>query len=155
MKYLPVFISIIICQIVGLLGSLFTSPAIPTWYANLQKPSFNPPNWLFGPAWIALYTLMGISVSLVWGKGINKTAVKTALFIFGAQLVLNVLWSFLFFGLKSPLLAFIEIIFLWFFILLTILSFFRVSKIAGFLLLPYIFWVSFAALLNFYILKLN
>lgn len=155
MKYLPVLISIIICQMAGLLGSLFTAPAIPTWYASLTKPSFSPPNWVFGPVWIILYTLMGISAYLVWQQGVKKKGVKIALAIFGVQLVLNTLWSILFFGLKLPLYAFIEIIFLWFFILLTILSFSKISKAAGLFLLPYIFWVSFAALLNFYIFKLN
>jgi len=146
---------IIICQLAGFIGSLFTTPAIPTWYKTLTKPSFNPPNSIFSPVWITLFLLMGISLFLVWQKNHKDRKVKIALLFFAVQLVLNILWSILFFGLKSPLGAFIEIIILWFAILLTIIKFFKVSKPAGLLLLPYILWVSFAALLNFSIWNLN
>jgi len=146
---------IIICQLAGFIGSLFTTPAIPTWYKTLTKPSFNPPNSIFSPVWITLFLLMGISLFLVWQKNHKDRKVKIALLFFTVQLVLNILWSILFFGLKSPLGAFIEIIILWFAILLTIIKFFKVSKPAGLLLLPYILWVSFAALLNFSIWNLN
>lgn len=147
--------AVVVCQLAGVLGSLLTSPQIPTWYATLQKPGFSPPNWLFAPVWIILFALMGISTYLVWNKGLENREVKTSLFIFGIQLALNVLWSFLFFGLQSPFYAFMEIIVLWAAIALTILSFFKVSKTAGLLLLPYILWVSFAMILNYYIWKLN
>jgi len=147
--------AIVVCQIAGVLGSLFTFPSIPTWYATLQKPGFTPPSWLFAPVWTILFALMGISAYLVWNKGLENKEVKISLFIFGIQLVLNVLWSALFFGLKSPFYAFMEIIVLWFAIALTILNFFKISRSAGLLLLPYIFWVSFAMILNFYIWKLN
>ena len=147
--------SIIICQLAGFIGSLFTTPAIPTWYKTLTKPAFNPPNSIFSPIWITLFLLMGISLFLVWQKNLKDRKVKIALLFFTVQLVLNILWSVLFFGLKSPLLAFIEIIILWFAILLTILKFFKVSKPAGALLLPYILWVSFAAFLNFFLWNLN
>jgi len=147
--------AVVVCQLAGVLGSLLTSPQIPTWYATLQKPGFSPPNWLFAPVWIILFALMGISTYLVWNKGLGNREVKTSLFIFGIQLALNVLWSFLFFGLQSPFYAFMEIIVLWATIALTILSFFKVSKTAGLLLLPYILWVSFAMILNYYIWKLN
>jgi len=147
--------SIIICQLAGFIGSLFTTPAIPTWYKTLTKPSFTPPNSLFSPVWITLFLLMGISLFLVWQKNLQDRKVKIALVFFAIQLVLNILWSILFFGLKSPLLAFIEIIILWFVILLTILKFIKVSKPAGLLLLPYILWISFAAFLNFFLWNLN
>lgn len=147
--------SIIICLFAGFIGSIFTSPSIPTWYATLIKPSFNPPDWIFAPVWTALFALMGISLYLVWNKGLQDKKVKISLSLFGLQLVLNVLWSFLFFGLHSPFYAFLEIIILWIAIVLTILNFFKVSRTAGLLLLPYIFWISFAAILNFSIWRLN
>lgn len=154
-KFLPAIISVVICEVIGILGSLFTAPAIPTWYANLEKPSFSPPNWLFAPVWTTLYALMGVSAFLIWREGLEKKQVKTALIIFAAQLVLNFFWSFLFFKMQNPFLALIEILVLWFFILLTIFSFLKISKSAVLLLLPYLLWTSFAALLNFYIFKLN
>ena len=147
--------SIIICQLAGFIGSIFTAASIPTWYAALQKPFFNPPAWVFAPVWITLFVLMGISLYLVWNKGIKTKGVKIALILFGFQLALNVLWSIIFFGLKSPLYAFIEIVMLWIIILFTILKFYSISKTASYLLIPYILWVSFAAVLNFSIFILN
>lgn len=147
--------TVVVCQLAGFIGSLFTTPSIPTWYAGLQKPGFTPPNWVFSPAWITLYLLMGVAAFLVWDKGLRVRGVKTALIFFGVQLLLNVLWSVLFFGYSSPFLAFIEIIALWFAIAVTILTFSRVSKAAAYLLVPYILWVSLAAALNVAILKLN
>jgi benzodiazapine receptor len=147
--------SLTICLFAGFIGSIFTGPSIPTWYATLIKPSFNPPDWIFAPVWTTLFFLMGISLYLVWNKGLQDKKVKTSLFTFGVQLVLNVLWSFLFFGLHSPFYAFLEITILWAAIMLTIVNFFKVSRTAGLLLLPYIFWVSFAAILNFSIWRLN
>jgi tryptophan-rich sensory protein len=146
--------SIVLCQIAGLLGSLFTTPAIPTWYKTLNKPFFTPPNWIFSPVWIGLFILMGISLFLVW-KRADHPQVKPALFFFSVQLILNVLWSAAFFGLKSPLLGLMDIILLWSVILLTILNFFKVSRLAGALLIPYLLWVSFATLLNFSLWMLN
>ena len=148
-------ISIVACQCAGLIGSVFTTPAIPTWYATLQKPFFNPPNWLFAPAWVTLYLLMGIAAFLVWRKGLEQKEVKSALVIFLVQLVLNALWSVVFFGLKSPLYGMVVIVALWVVILLTILRFFKLSTAAGALLLPYILWVSFASVLNIAIWVLN
>ena len=147
--------SIVICQLAGVVGSIFTTPAIPTWYATLRKPSFTPPNWVFSPVWITLFVLMGIAAFLVWNKGLSDQKVKTALSIFAVQLILNVLWSVMFFGLRSPLAGLIEIAVLWMAILLTILYFFKVSHVAGILLIPYILWVSFAAVLNASIWRLN
>jgi len=154
-KILKLIISILICQGAGAIGSLFTSPAISTWYATIQKPSFNPPNWIFAPVWILLFLLMGLSLYLIWSNGFKRKGTKIAISIFFVQLILNILWSILFFGLQSPLFAFIEIIILWFAILLTIISFYKVSKIAAYLLMPYIIWVSFASVLNFSILIIN
>jgi benzodiazapine receptor len=148
-------ISIITCQCAGLVGSIFTTPAIPTWYAALQKPAFTPPNWLFGPAWVTLYLLMGISAFIIWRRGLDNQQVRAALIVFLIQLVLNALWSVAFFGLKSPLYGVIVIVALWIAILFTILKFFKVSSAAGVLLLPYILWVSFAAVLNISIWILN
>ena len=146
---------VLFCQAAGMVGALFTSPAIPKWYANLHKPAFNPPNWIFAPVWTFLFLLMGISVFLVWNKIGEDKKVKTALSVFILQLALNTLWSILFFGLRSPLYAFGEIIILWLAILVTILNFYRISKAAAFMLLPYILWVSFAVILNFVIVILN
>jgi len=148
-------VSLIVCQLAGFVGSLFTTPSIPTWYASLAKPSFTPPNWVFSPVWISLFVLMGISLFLLWEKTLHYPGVRTAMFWFAVQLGLNMLWSILFFGLKSPFLALIGIIVLWIAIFLTILKSFRVSKLAGVLLLPYLIWVSFAAGLNYSIWTLN
>jgi tryptophan-rich sensory protein len=147
--------SIIICQLAGLAGSIFTRPAISTWYAGLVKPSFNPPNWVFAPVWITLYILMGISLYLVIRKGWNSPGVKKASMIFVVQLILNALWSFVFFGLHSPGAGMLVIVILWAAILLSLINFIRVRKIAGYLLLPYLLWVSFAAVLNLWIFLLN
>lgn len=136
----------------GVIGSILTGPSVPVWYTGLQKPAFAPPNWLFAPVWITLFTLMGISLYLVWEK---KENIKVPLILFGIQLILNIVWSLLFFGLQSPFYALIEIIILWIAILLTIVSFYKVSKRAGILLLPYISWVSLATILNYYIWLLN
>jgi translocator protein len=151
--FFKLVVAIVLCQLAGIIGSVFTISSISSWYAELSKPFFSPPNWVFFPVWISLYLLMGISLYLVWKKGWKEN--KKALSFFGIQLFLNALWSPIFFGLKNPLLAFIEIIFLWLAILLTIIHFYKVSKPAAYLLIPYILWVSFAALLNFFIFLLN
>ena len=148
-------ISILVCQLAGFVGSIFTRASVSTWYATLNKPSFTPPSWLFGPVWISLYALMGISAFLIWNQGLEKEEVKVALIFFGIQLVLNAFWSAAFFGLRSPFAGLIVIVALWIFILLTVLYFFRVSSTAGVLLLPYIGWVSFAAVLNVSLFFMN
>lgn len=148
-------ISLLVCQAAGFLGSLATTPSIPNWYRNLAKPSFTPPSWVFGPAWVTLYVMMGIALFLVWRRGAAAPGVKTALILFFVQLALNSLWSVLFFGLHQPFWAFIEIIILWIFILLTLIAFRRISLPAGLLLLPYLLWVTFASALNFAIWRLN
>ncbi len=154
-KILLFIISIVICQFAGFIGSVFTVNSISTWYTTLVKPGFNPPNWLFGPVWTLLYLLMGISLYFVWQKGTADPHIKIALLMFAAQLVLNILWSILFFGMRSPMLGLIEIALLWVFILLTITNFYHISKPASYLLIPYILWVSFAAVLNLSIFLLN
>ena len=154
-EILKLAISILINLLAGFIGSIFTNRQIPTWFATLKKPSFSPPNWLFGPVWTALFILMGVSLFLIWRKGLNYPSVKIALIIFGIQLLLNILWSFLFFAQRAPLAGFIEIIILWVLILMTILTFYPISKTAAILLLPYILWVSFASILNFSLWRLN
>ncbi len=139
--------------LIGAVGSFFTTSEINTWYATLYKPSFSPPNFIFAPVWTALYFLMGISFYFILVNKIKDK--KLAVKFFVAQLILNLLWSILFFGLKSPLLAFFEIILLWIFILLTMTHFYKIFKIASYLLIPYILWVSFAGVLNLSIVLLN
>ena len=130
---------------------IFTSTGPDSWYSQLSKPLFNPPNWVFAPMWTLLYILMGIALYLA----IKNNAGKKAMILFGLQLILNTLWTILFFGMQNPLLAFIEIILLWILILLTIIEFYKKSKVAAYLLIPYILWVGFATILNFAIFYLN
>jgi len=148
-------LSIAVCQVAGFIGSIFTTPSIPTWYKKLKKPSFSPPNKIFAPVWVTLYTLMGISLYLILREGLGNPQVQVGIVIFGIQLVLNVVWSFVFFGKKSLLGALVTIAVLWIAILLTIISFLNVSQLVGLLLVPYILWSSFAAILNYSILRLN
>ncbi len=155
MKSFPkLIISISLPFIAGGIGSYFTFSEISSWYSTLEKPFFNPPNFLFGPVWTILYILMGYSFYLVW---ISKDSSRkhSAIKLFLTQLTLNTLWSFIFFGLHNPTLAFINIIFLWISILLTIKVFFIISKISAYLLIPYILWVTFASILNLAIVILN
>jgi translocator protein len=146
---------IILSESAGIIGSVFTAPAIESWYLGIIKPELNPPSWVFGPVWTTLYALMGIAVFLVWKKGLNSKGVKIALGIFILQLILNTFWSIIFFGFQSPGWALVEIIFLWVTILATVIAFARVSKPATWLLLPYILWVSFAVYLNYSVWILN
>jgi benzodiazapine receptor len=139
----------------GAIGSIFTVQNIPVWYAALNKPPLNPPNWIFGPVWSLLYTFMAISLFLVIKKGFNDKGVKKAAGFWIYQLVLNTLWSIVFFGMKSPLWAIPIIVLLIDAILHTIVEFFKVSKTAAYLLIPYILWVSFAAYLNVGVFVLN
>jgi benzodiazapine receptor len=152
---LRLIVAVLVCQAAGFIGSIFTRPAIPTWYAGLIKPRFMPPDWVFGPVWISLYILMGIAAFLVWRRGLHHQVVRRALAFFGVQLVLNVLWSFLFFGLRSPLAGLIGISILGIAIILTIERFLKASRTAGLLLIPYFLWVSFATGVNLSIWWLN
>lgn len=147
--------SILGCELVGILGTIFTTPSIPTWYSSLNKPFFSPPNWIFGPVWTILYLLMGVSFYLILKIGWKQKKVKDALKFFLAQLALNFIWSPLFFGLKSPLLGLITIIAMWVLIVITMKKFYPLSKVAFYLLIPYLLWVSFATILNASILILN
>jgi len=148
-------ISLIICQLAGVIGSIVTIGAISDWYSTLNKPAFAPPNWLFGPVWITLYLLMGISLYLIWNKGLDDRAVKIGIALFAVQLALNAIWSPVFFGLHALQLSFNVILAMWFFIFLTIVRFYSISKPAAYLLIPYISWVSIAAVLNYAIMILN
>jgi len=148
-------ISILASFAAGGIGSLFTFKAIPTWYPNLKKPPYTPPNWVFGPVWTTLYILMGISVFLVWQKGLSTDGVLLAFILFWVQLIFNALWSVIFFGMKSKGGGVIAIIVLWLLILAVIITSFRVSAWAGVLLIPYIIWVSIASYLNIGIWWLN
>jgi len=154
-NFLKFIVAVVFCELAGIIGSIFTVSAIPTWYAGLAKPALNPPSWVFGPAWITLYFLMGIAVFLVWKKGFERKDIKIALGIFTIHLFLNSIWSIIFFGLQNPGWAFVEIIFLWLAILATIIVFYKISRLAAFILLPYILWVSFAGYLNYSIWILN
>ena len=147
-------ISLIATIGIGSLGGIFTIAEIPNWYAGLNKPSFNPPNWLFGPVWTSLYTMMGVAFYLIWKQAETATR-KKAILLFIIQFVLNFFWSIIFFSLHSIGAALIEIIVMWIFILLTIIQFSKLSKPAAWLLVPYIAWVSFASLLTASIWKLN
>jgi benzodiazapine receptor len=146
---------VVACLGAGLIGSFFTFENIPTWFAGIKKPDFSPPNWVFGPVWTTLYILMGISAYIVWEKGRGKPERKSAMGLFALQLVLNTLWSILFFGMRNPFYAFVEIVFLWLGIAGTIMAFSRISKNAALLMVPYLLWVSFAAYLNYAIWRLN
>lgn len=142
------FIAVAICLSAGAIGSIFTTPAIPTWYAGLNKPFFNPPNWIFAPVWTALYIMMGIAAHLVSKELKKNEEAAKGLAVFSVQLILNAVWSVVFFGAKDLFLALIVIAILWFLIALTIMQFGKVSRDAALLLYPYIVWVSFASVLN-------
>jgi benzodiazapine receptor len=152
---LKVIASIVVCQLAGMIGAVATSASVQTWYVTLNKPFFTPPNWLFAPVWLTLYTLMGLSLFLVWRLGVQNRPTKVALAIFGVQLLLNAFWSIAFFGFRSPLAGLSVILMLWITIAATIVKFLPLSKPAGLLLIPYILWVSIAAALNFAIVLLN
>lgn len=155
MDFLLLVACIFVCELAGIIGSVFTVKSIPIWYGGLKKPSFNPPDWLFGPAWTILYLLMGASAYLVLEAGLGNPGAQISLVVFGVQLALNVLWSIIFFARKSLKGGLAIILILWMAILLTIISFFQVSVLAAMLLVPYILWTSFATLLNYSIIKLN
>jgi benzodiazapine receptor len=154
-KTAKLLIAIVGCLGIGSIGGIFTTPAIPTWYAFLNKPFFSPPNWIFGPVWTILYILMGISLFLIWQKGVKNKNVREALVIFAIQFALNAIWSPIFFGARNLFLALIVIVFMWIYILKTILAFGKINKTASYLLYPYIAWVSFASILNFSVWILN
>ncbi|MDA0208409.1 MAG: tryptophan-rich sensory protein [bacterium] len=154
-KALQLITAILICQMAGIVGSIFTSPSIDAWYETLTFPPLRPPNWLFGPVWILLYTLMGISVYLIYTGKKKKKARKAAVQLFAAHLVLNAVWSIVFFGTNELWLSLLIILALTAFIIALIRSFYPLSKSAAYLLVPYLLWVSFATYLNAGIWLLN
>ncbi len=155
-KISKILVVVVTCLVVGYFSGMVTRSAIITWYPTLVKPSFNPPNWIFAPVWSMLYVMMGVAAGLVWSRmEYEKEVVKNALVLLAIQLALNALWSFLFFGLKNPMLAGLEIIILWLMIFETYVKFAKINKIAGYLMIPYLLWVSFASILNGSIWWLN
>ena len=148
-------ISIIGCELIGILSGVISASGVTAWFLTLRKPSWNPPSWLFGPVWTILYCLMGIAWYLIWKSNADTNQKKTAFRLFAFQLLLNFFWSILFFKFHQPFYAFIEIIFMLLAIILTMNSFYAVSKTATWLLVPYLLWVSFATFLNFTIWTLN
>ncbi len=152
---LKLVIAIAIPLIVGSTSGFFTITGVESWYQTIQKPSWNPPSWIFGPVWTSLYIMMGIALFLIWKSPLSSDVKRTAILLFAIQLVLNFFWSFIFFNQHQIGWAFVEIIALWLFILLTIFAFAKINTTAAWLLVPYISWVSFASILNFTIWKLN
>lgn len=155
-KVVKIVIALVICLMVGYSASVVTRPSVESWYPTLVKPAFNPPNWIFMPVWTLLYILMAVAAGLVWDKIKEQNQeVKVALGFFLIQLTLNAIWSYIFFGLKNPMLALIEIALLWLMIYETYLKFTKINKTAGYLLIPYMAWVAFAGILNASIWWLN
>ncbi len=154
-QFFKLAISIAVCELVGIVGSIVTTPSISGWYTTLTVPAFNPPNWIFGPVWTTLYLLMGTAVFLIWNKGFDRSDVKKAFAVFMLQLVLNMSWSIVFFGLQNPAWAFVTIVAMWLSIVWTMILFNKISKSAMWLLVPYVLWVSFASYLNYSIWTLN
>jgi Tryptophan-rich sensory protein (mitochondrial benzodiazepine receptor homolog) len=152
---LGIIVGILVCELAGAIGAFFTMPNIPIWYAGLVKTPLNPPNWIFGPVWTILFALMGVAMFLIWEKGGKNKTVAYALNVFALQFVLNIWWSVIFFGMKNPTLALWEIFAFWLAIIWTIVLFWKISRPAAYVLLPYILWVSFAAYLNYSIVVLN
>jgi benzodiazapine receptor len=144
-----------VCLLAGIIGSIFTVQNIPTWYASLAKPDFTPPNWAFGPVWTTLYVLMGVAAFLVWKKAGFRGEGKKALAAFGVQLALNAIWSIVFFGLQSPLYGLLAIVPLWLAIAGTAWLFWKIDARAGWLMVPYLAWVTVASALNYYVWLLN
>ncbi len=154
-KLFRIGITVSLCLLIGFLSSIATQSSIDTWYTTLKKPSFNPPNWIFAPVWTLLYIMMGVAAGMVWSRGFYHKWVKTALYHFGFQLLLNAAWSIFFFGLQNPFIALLDIIALFILLMFTFRWFKVVNTTAAYLLIPYIIWVAFAAALNFSIWRLN
>lgn len=160
-NFIRFIVSVGICELVGVLGALYTTPNIGTWYVFLAKPALTPPAWVFGPVWTILYFLTGVALFLVWSsfakasEGREKGNTRTAIGIFVIQLILNILWSIIFFGSQSSFPGFIAIVSLWLAVIATIMAFGKISRAAAWILVPYLFWVTFAGYLNFAIWLLN
>jgi tryptophan-rich sensory protein len=142
------------CLLIGVAGGIATGSSVTTWYVGLSKPSWNPPDWVFGPVWTVLYVMMGVSVWLVWRRR-HEAETRVGMVLFGLQLILNAAWSAIFFGMQQPGWAAAEVVALWLSIMATIVAFARISKPAAWLLVPYLAWVSFASVLNFTIWRMN
>lgn len=153
--FLHLMVAVVVSELAGIIGSVFTTSSVSSWYPTLVQPELAPPSWVFGPVWTTLYALMGIAAFLVWKKGWDRADVRFALGLFFVQLVVNSLWSFVFFGAQNIGGALIVIALLWTLIILTIIFFGKLSKIAGWLLVPYLLWVSFASYLNYAYFLLN
>ena len=153
-RWIGLVIFIAVCLGAGGLGAIATTPEIEGWYRTIEKPSWNPPDWIFGPVWTTLFILMAVAAWFVW-RSAGFAAAAMPLTLFAVQLVLNIAWSWIFFGLHQPGWAFAEIVLLWLAIAATTATFFRSSPLAGWLMLPYLAWVSFAAVLNFTIWRMN
>lgn len=150
---LPPFI--IVCVAVGLSASFITASSVADWYPTLAKPAWTPPNWIFAPVWTTLYVAMGFAAWLVWKKDMRFAGVRAALILFVAQLALNFMWPFVFFGFRMPGLALVSIVMLFMLVAMTAFAFFQQSRWAGIIMLPYLAWVGFATALNFAIWRLN
>ncbi|MDP3899615.1 MAG: TspO/MBR family protein [bacterium] len=155
LDFVKLFWSLVLCFGAGFLGSIYTAPAISIWYAELNKPSLTPPNWVFGYVWGALYFLMAYSFYLIWLKGWQEKEIRFSMEFFLAHLLVMAGWSAVFFGAKEVMLAFIVILTLWSLILFLMLNFYKQSRLAAYLLVPYLIWVGYATVLNFYIVILN
>jgi len=155
MKIFIPLICALLCLALGTISGLSTAPEIKDWYTTLNKPSFNPPNWIFGPVWTLLYLMMGVALGLIINLGTKTPGVKAALTIFGIQFILNLIWTPVFFGMHQISPALIVIILMWIAILLSIIHFSKLRPLAGWLLIPYILWVSFATILNAALWQLN
>jgi tryptophan-rich sensory protein len=155
MNWFQLIGAIVLCQAAGILGAFFTVKAIPAWYAKLKKPSFNPPNWIFGPVWTVLYTLMGVVLYRLWQLEPGTDGRFLALFLFFLQLALNALWTPIFFGLRALWPALIEVLLMLAAIIVVTLQLTRVDMVSAWLMAPYIVWVSFATRLNYAYAKLN
>lgn len=154
-RLIRILIAVGVCLLAGAIGSFATQTSVNTWYTTIQKPLFNPPNWLFAPVWTILFLLMGVSAGMVWNKGFYHKWVKTALYHFGFQLLLNIAWSLVFFGLNEIFGALLIVLALLVVLIFTFKWFKVVNKMAAYMLIPYIFWVVFASVLNFSIWQLN
>lgn len=154
MTTLSAIISILIAEGAGIIGSVFTASSVKGWYTTITKPSWNPPSWVFGPVWTTLYLLMGLAAAMVWERK-DMPGAHAALWAYGIQLVLNALWTIIFFGLKKPGFAFAEIVVLLAAIIVTTILFWKVSPVSGALMLPYLAWTCFASFLNFSLWRLN
>ncbi len=154
-QFCKLAIAIIICELVGIVSALFSKVVGNVWFASIVKPSWNPPGYLFGPVWTTLYLLMGISIWIIWISNNNQLQKQKAFSIFIVQLLFNFCWSIIFFRYHQIDVALFDIVILLISIIITMVSFYKINKLAAWLLLPYLLWVSFASFLNYTIWSLN